>query len=55
MKRAYHNILLQDGTLKQGPVIVETDSEGRLLSWRPLKEEEAFTEWVGGTYTVVNP
>ena len=52
MKRGYHDILLPDGTLQQGPVVVETDAEGRLLSWHQLEEEEPFTEWVGGTYTV---
>ena len=52
MKTAYHDILLSDGTLHRGPVIVETDEEGRFLSWHPLKEEEPFTEWVGGNYTV---
>lgn len=52
MKRAYHDILLPDGTLQHGPVVVETDAEGRFLSWHPLEEEEPFTEWVGGTYSV---
>ena len=53
MKRAYHDILLPDGTLQQGPVVVETDEKGRFLSWHPLEEEEPFTELVGGTYSVV--
>ena len=55
MKRAYHDILLPDGTLQQGPVVVETDSEGRFLGWHLLEGEESFTEWIGGTYTVGNP
>lgn len=50
MKRAYHDILLPDGTIQQGPVIVETDEAGQLLSWYPLRQEEAFVEWIGGTY-----
>ncbi len=50
MKRAYHDICLPDGTLQQGPVVVETDSEGRLLDWHKLQGEEPFTEWVGGTF-----
>jgi len=50
LKRAYHDILLPDGTLQQGPVVVETDSEGRFLSWHKLEQEEAQTEWLGGTY-----
>lgn len=49
MKRAYHDILLPDGTLQQGPVVVETDETGCLLSWYPLQQEEAFVEWIGGT------
>lgn len=52
MKRAYHDILLPDGTLQHGPVVVETDEDGRFLGWHLLKEEEAFTEWLGGTYMV---
>ena len=68
MKRAYHDILLPDGTLQQGPVVVETDAEGRFLSWHLLEAEEPpapevlskwcssteepFTEWLGGTYSV---
>ena len=50
MKRAYHDILLPDGTLQQGPVVVETDETGCLLGWYPLQQEEAFVEWVGGTF-----
>ena len=51
MKRAYHDIILPDGIHRHGPVVVETDEEGRFLSWHHLKEEEPFTEWVGGTYS----
>lgn len=50
MKRAYHDILLSDGTLQQGPIVVETDESGQLISWHKLQGEEAFTEWMGGTY-----
>ncbi len=52
MKRAYHDILLPDGTLRKGPVVVETDEADRLLCWYPLLREEAFVEWTGGTYSV---
>jgi len=52
LKRAYHNILLPDGTLLEGPVVVETDSEGHFLDWHKLQQEEPFTEWLGGTYSV---
>ena len=50
MKRAYHDILLPDGTLQRGPIIVETDKDGHLLSWHKLQEEEPFVEWIGETF-----
>ena len=50
MNRAYHDIILPDGHLQDGPVVVETDQNGRFLSWHPLEGEEPFTEWIGGTY-----
>lgn len=50
MKRAYHDILLPDGTFERGPVVVETDERGRFLSWHKLEEEEPQTEWIGGTF-----
>ena len=52
MRRAYHDIRLSDGTVQSGPIIVETDEEGRLLRWHKLQAEEPFTEWVGGTFQV---
>lgn len=52
MKRAYHDIILSDGTLQHGPVVIETDTQGRFLDWHLLQEEEASTEWVGGTYNL---
>lgn len=50
MKRAYHDIRLSDGTLEHGPVVVETDEKKNLIGWHKLQQEEAFTEWIGGTY-----
>ena len=44
MKRAFHDILLPDGTHQQGPVVVEMDEACCLLSWYPLQQEEAFVE-----------
>lgn len=41
---------LRDGTKVEGPLVVETDDNGRFLSWHPLLREEPFTEWRGGTY-----
>lgn len=52
MKRAYHNICLLDGTLQQGPVVVETDKDERFLGWHKLHGEEPFTEWIGGTFSM---
>lgn len=52
MKRAYHDILLPDGTCLQGPFVVETDEKGNLLNWHYLEEEEPFTEWHGGTFII---
>jgi len=50
MKRAYHEIILPNGTHQQGPVVVETDMEDHFLNWRKLESEEPFTEWIGGSY-----
>lgn len=52
MKRAYHDIILSDGILQHGPVVVETDEKGHFLDWHLIQEEEASTEWVGGTYNL---
>jgi len=53
--RAYHDILLPDGILQQGPVVVETNAKGQFLGWHFLQQEEPFTEWVGGTFCVPLP
>ena len=50
-KRAYHDILLPDGTLHQGPIVVETDREGHVVGWHEMQGEEPFTEWIGGTFS----
>lgn len=52
MKRAYHEILLSDGTIRQGPVVVETDEKGQMCDWHTMQDEEPFTEWIGGTFEV---
>lgn len=52
MKFAYHDIILPDGRLQQGPIVVETDDEGNCISWHLLEQEEPFTQWIGGTYTL---
>lgn len=50
MKRAYHNIILPNGTFLQGPVVIETDADGHFLNWHKLEGEEPFTEWIGGSH-----
>lgn len=49
-KRAYHSILQPNGEVTQGPVVVTTDREGKLIEWHLLDGEEPMTEWIGGTY-----
>lgn len=53
MKVAYHRLLLPDGQMVEGPVVVETDAENRFVAWQPLHGEEAGTLWRGGTYTLL--
>lgn len=53
MRRAYHRLILPDGTVVQGPAVVVTDSDGHPVEWHPLLAEEAATEWVGGTCSLV--
>lgn len=55
MRRGYHRLVLPDGTRVDGPVVVVTDSGGRLVEWHPLAGEEAFTEWTGGTCRLAGP
>ncbi len=50
MKAAYHRLLLPDGQMIEGPVVVETDEENRFVAWHLLHGEEAQTLWQGGTY-----
>ena len=47
VRKAYHHLLLPDGTRTAAAVVVE-DTQGNVLSWHPLQGEEPFTEWVGG-------
>ncbi|MCD7720638.1 MAG: hypothetical protein LUI09_00230 [Prevotellaceae bacterium] len=50
-RRAYNRLLLPDGT-EQLNVIVTFSDEGEPLSWQPLRGEEPFVEWAGGSYTL---
>lgn len=48
-RKAYNQILLPDGTIVPGPVVVEFYEDGT-YSYHPLTAEEPFTEWIGGTF-----
>lgn len=48
MKYGFHRIVVGGRTV-EGPVVCETDAEGRLLSYHRLEGEERSTIWVGGT------
>ncbi|MBO7067519.1 MAG: hypothetical protein J6W52_02405 [Bacteroidaceae bacterium] len=50
IKRGYHRLETAEGRIVEGPLVVELAEDGTLLSYRPLREEEAATEWMGGTY-----
>ena len=48
MKRAYHQIILSDGTVIP-MAVAHFDSHGQFTGCHPLQGEEPFVEWVGGT------
>ena len=50
IKRGYHRIKTADGEIINGPLVVETSEEGKLLSYHLLCQEEPDTEWVGGEF-----
>ena len=54
-KRAYHSLVLHDGTAVEGPLIVQFDDNEQPAAYRILTQEEADTEWVGGTYAFPEP
>lgn len=47
MKRAYHRLLLPDGTVHRLVVCTFSD-DGELIEWHPLLGEEPGVEWIGG-------
>ncbi len=47
-KKAYHRLILPDGTIVASPVVTY-DENGRVISWHTLQQEEPSTLWVGGT------
>lgn len=52
-KRGYHRLRMPDGRVVEGPLIVETDEKGNMLSYHLFLHEEANTEWIGGEYRVI--
>lgn len=48
-RKAYHRLILPTGEIVQRPVIL-FDASGEVISWHQMKDEEPFTEWVGGEY-----
>lgn len=48
-REGYHRVVFPDGTCIEGPLVVEFDAEGNMLSYHPLYCEEAMVVWVGGT------
>ena len=50
MRRAYHKLILPDGTCHKMVVCHIDDHTGRLLDFHTMRGEEPFVEWVGGTF-----
>lgn len=50
VKRAYHRMQTADGQIIEGPLVVETEEDGTFRSYHLLRQEEAATEWLGGTF-----
>ena len=50
IKRAYHRMQTAEGQMIEGPLVVEQNEDGTVVSYHLLKQEEAATEWVGGSY-----
>ena len=47
-QRAYHRLILPNGEVCSMAVVV-FDDHGHYVSHHPLKGEEPFVEWCGGT------
>ena len=54
IKRAYHRIQTVEGQMIEGPLVVEQNEGGTFVSYHLLRQEEAATEWVGGTFLIQN-
>lgn len=54
MLRAYHKLILPDGTTRTMVVCNIDEATGQLLDFHPLQGEEPFVEWIGGTLDLKN-
>ena len=50
IKRGYHRLKTVEGCIIEGPMTYD----GVFLSYHSLHQEEATTEWVGGTFIIPN-
>lgn len=48
----FHRLVLGDGRIVEGPVVVVRDNDGRMVSWHLLHGEEPSTAWLGGDFHV---
>jgi hypothetical protein len=54
IKRGYHRLKTVEGCIIEGPIVIEMTDDGVFLSYHSLQQEEATTEWVGGTFIIPN-
>ena len=54
IKRGYHRLKTVEGCIIEGPLVIEMTDDGVFLSYHSLHQEEATTEWVGGTFIIPN-
>jgi len=52
IKQGYHILKTAEGSVVDGPLVVELTEDGKVLSYRPLIQEEEATEWIGGEFRV---
>lgn len=53
-KLAYNRLRFPDGTESFGPFVVCIDDHGNHISHHRLVCEEESTEWVGGTFEIMD-
>lgn len=52
IRRGFHRLRTPEGRVVEGPLVVELQEDGTLLSYHPLVREEEATEWIGGTFQI---